>query len=187
MTGFAWALGVGCDHCHVGEPGKPLSTYDFASDDNPNKERAREMLRMLGSVNDHLDKIEPSGDQRVNMWCHTCHAGRPRPMTLGEELAETYRTRGAEDALAQHSMLKEKFYGKRAYDFTGEGALNDLGYQVLGDGDAMAAVRIFELNSKSFPESANVWDSLAEAYLKSLELNPENQNAEQELEKIEDR
>ena len=98
------------------------------------------MLRMLGSVNDHLDKLEPSGDQRVNMWCHTCHAGRPRPMTLSEELAETYRTRGADDALAHYSMLGEKFYGKGAYDFT-------------VDGDARGAVRIFELNSKSFPES----------------------------------
>ena len=53
--------------CHKGEEGKPLSTYDFASDDNPNKNRAREMYRMLGDISDHLKKIEPSGDKRVNM------------------------------------------------------------------------------------------------------------------------
>ncbi|MCH8836510.1 MAG: hypothetical protein IIA60_01780 [Candidatus Marinimicrobia bacterium] len=41
MTGFTRALGVGCAHCHVGEAGKPLSTYDFPSDANPNKDRAR--------------------------------------------------------------------------------------------------------------------------------------------------
>ena len=47
MVGFSRALGVRCSYCHKGEEGKPLSTYDFASDDNPNKNRAREMLRML--------------------------------------------------------------------------------------------------------------------------------------------
>src|SRR3954471_10923860 len=86
MFGFTRALGVRCSYCHVGEEGKPLTTYDFVSDANPNKDRAREMLRMLGDVNEHLKKLEPSGDKRVNMWCHTCHRGRPRPMTLEEEL-----------------------------------------------------------------------------------------------------
>jgi hypothetical protein len=60
-------------------------TYDFASDENPNKNRAREMMRMMGDINVHLKKIEPSGDQRVNIGCNTCHRGRPRPMTLEEE------------------------------------------------------------------------------------------------------
>jgi len=49
------------------------------------------MYRMLGDISDHWKKIEPSGDKRVNMWCHTCHHGRPRPMTLDEELGEQYR------------------------------------------------------------------------------------------------
>jgi len=47
MTGFTRALGVRCSYCHKGEEGKPLSTYDFASDENPNKNRAREMMRMM--------------------------------------------------------------------------------------------------------------------------------------------
>ena len=108
MTGFTRALGVRCSHCHVGEEGEPLNTYDFASDDNPNKERAREMLRMLGSINDHLKNIEPSGVQPVNMWCHTCHRGRPRPMTLAEELAEKYRSDGLESSVAHYAKLKEQ-------------------------------------------------------------------------------
>src|SRR5215475_8669 len=79
MIGFTRALGVHCSYCHKGEDGKPLSTYDFASDDNPNKNRAREMLRMLNDIEDHLKKIDPSSDRRVHLWCHTCHHGRPRP------------------------------------------------------------------------------------------------------------
>ncbi|MDX1495547.1 MAG: c-type cytochrome, partial [Longimicrobiales bacterium] len=97
MRGFSSALGVRCSYCHVGEEGQPLSTYDFASDANPNKDRARAMYRLLGAVNDHLDEIEPSGPP-VNMWCHTCHAGRPKPQTLAEALDETYGVEGGEAA-----------------------------------------------------------------------------------------
>ena len=196
MTGFTRALGVRCSYCHVGEEGKPLSTYDFPSDQNPNKSRAREMLRMLGSINDHLKKIEPSGDKRVNMWCHTCHHGRPRPMTLEEELGETYRTKGLDTALYHYTELKKKYYGRSSYDF-GERALNDFGHEVLGNNDAAGAVRVFTLNSNEFPEQTNVWDSLAEAYMKSgdmkmaercyekvLELDPKNENSREMLRKI---
>jgi hypothetical protein len=56
MVGFTRALGVRCSYCHKGEEGKPLSTYDFASDENPNKNRAREMYRMLGEIDDHMKK-----------------------------------------------------------------------------------------------------------------------------------
>lgn len=189
MMGFSRALGVRCSHCHKGAEGQPLSTYDFASDENPNKDRAREMLRMLGTINDHLDKVEPSGDQRVNMWCHTCHRGRPRPMTLGEELGETYRMQGLEAALAAYTDLKTNYYGKGAYNF-GEAALNEFGYAILRNNDTEGAIQIFTLNAETFPTSANVWDSLAEAYMKagdkdraetyyqkSLELDPNNENA----------
>ncbi|NIR73201.1 c-type cytochrome [candidate division KSB1 bacterium] len=199
MRGFTSALGVGCSHCHVGEEGKPLSTYDFASDENPNKNRAREMLRMLESINGHLEKIEPSGDKPVNMWCHTCHSGRPRPMTLREELGETYRAKGLDAALTHYAQLRENYYGKGAYNFEGESALNSFGYSVLKNNDAEGAIRVFKLNAERFPESGNVWDSLAEAYMKaghmkmaekyyqkSIELDPRNQNAKDMLKKIEE-
>src|SRR5580704_13321589 len=106
MKGFTRALGVRCSYCHKGEEGKPLSTYDFASNENPNKDRAREMLRMLGDINDDLKKIQPSGDQRVNMWCHTCHHGLARPMTLEEELGEKYRKSGVQAALEDYAALR---------------------------------------------------------------------------------
>jgi len=168
MIGFTRALGVRCSYCHKGEEGKPLNTYDFPSDENPNKNRAREMLRMLGSIDDHLKKIQPSGDQRVNLWCHTCHRGRPKPMTLEEELAEQYRTKGVEPALDYYADLKQKYYGRGPYDF-GEDALNNFGYEVLKK-DAAGAIQVFRLNAEQFPQSGNVWDSLAEAYMKSGDL-----------------
>jgi tetratricopeptide (TPR) repeat protein len=196
MIGFTRALGVRCSYCHKGEEGKPLSTYDFASDGNPNKDREREMYRMLGDINDHLKKIKPSGDKPVNMWCHTCHHGRPRPMTLDEELAEQYRTKGLKAALDDYAELKKKFYGRAAFDF-GENSLNTFGYELLEGKDVAGAIQVFKLNADTFPESANVWDSLAEAYMKSgdpknaqlnyekaLTIDPTNQNAKEMLNKL---
>jgi pentatricopeptide repeat protein len=196
MIGFTRALGVRCTYCHQGEEGKPLSTYDFVSDDNANKNRAREMLRMLGDINDHLKKIQPSGDKRVNMWCNTCHRGRPRPMTLEEELGEEYRKKGLEPALDYYADLKQKYYGRGAYDF-GEDALNGFGYAVLGNNDPAGAIEVFRLNAEQFPQSGNVWDSLAEAYMKAgnlnkaeeyyqkaLRLDPTDENAKEVLKKL---
>jgi len=198
MFGFTRALGVRCSYCHKGEEGKPLSTYDFASDDNPNKNRAREMLRMLNDIEEHLKKIEPSGDKRVNMWCHTCHHGRPRPMTLDEELGEQYRKKGLQAALGDYAELKKKYYGQAAFDF-GEGSLNVFGYALLEGNDTAGAIQVFQLNAATFPDSSNVWDSLAEGYLKAgdvrkaqenyekaLKLDPANQSAKEALKKIKD-
>jgi len=196
MVGFTRALGVRCSYCHKGEEGKSLTTYDFASDDNPNKNRAREMLRMLGDINDHLKKIEPSGDQRVSMGCHTCHRGRPRPMALAEELGEQYRKKGIKAALDYYGDLKKKYYDRGSYDF-GENSLNSFGYEMLEKNDPPSAIQVFQLNAEIFPQSGNVWDSLAEAYIKSgdikkaqenyekaLTLDPKNDNAREMLRKI---
>lgn len=195
MPGFTRALGVRCSYCHVGEEGEPLSTYDFASDEKLAKRTARTMLGMLGDIGQTLNTIEPSGE-RVNMWCHTCHRGRPRPMTLEEELGERYQAEGAEAALALYDELKEQFYGRGAYDF-GENGLNGLGYDMLGAGEIDMAIVVFQKNVELFPESSNVHDSLGEGYMergdtelaiesyeKSLELNPRNQNAVTKLQEL---
>ena len=195
MIGFTRALGVRCSFCHKGEEGKPLNTYDFASDQNPNKDRAREMLRMLADINADLKKIQPTGEKRVNMWCGTCHRGLPRPLTLEEELEETYQTKGLQPAIDDYADLKKKYYGRGSYDF-GERSLNAFGYDVL-EKDATGAIQVFKLNAEEFPQSGNVWDSLAEAYAKagdlkkaeenyekSLKLDPTNQHAKDELAKI---
>src|SRR5215813_13517943 len=163
MKGFTRALGVRCQYCHIGEEGKPLSTFDFVSDTNPNKDRAREMLRMLGDINSHLKKITPSGEKRVNMWCHTCHAGRPRPATLDEEMSWAYSKGGITAALARYRELREKYYGRAGYDFS-ERSLDSIGSELLGKKENEAAIAVLKENTVQFPKSANAWESLAEAY-----------------------
>lgn len=197
MGGFSRSLGVRCAHCHVGEEGKPLSTYDFVSDENPNKDRAREMLRMLESINGHLEKIEPSGGERVNVWCHTCHQGRPLPRTMEEELMAAYGTGDVQAALERYGELEKRYRDRGAYDFN-EGPLNSFGYHLLAEDDVDGAIAVFRLNVEEHPDSGNVYDSLAEAYLtagerelaevfyrKSLEVDPENRNAVAKLRELE--
>ena len=75
------------------------------------------------------------------------------------------------------------------YDFS-ETELNRLGYQLLQAKKVSDAIEIFKLNVEMFPQSANAYDSLGEAYMtsgnkelaianykKSLELDPKNTNA----------
>jgi tetratricopeptide (TPR) repeat protein len=197
MRGFSQSLGVRCTYCHVGEEGKPLSTVDFVSDKNPNKERAREMLRMLNSIEGHLKKITPSGDQRVNLWCFTCHQGRPRPMTLEEDLGEKYRKAGVKAALSRYGEIKERYYGRGGYDFS-EGSLASLASELAEKGDRDAALAFLRLNASEHPQSSRVWAALGGAYGdrgqaelarvaydKALELDPDNATALEKLRSLE--
>jgi D-alanyl-D-alanine carboxypeptidase len=54
--------------------------------------------------------------------------------------------------------------GADAYDVN-EGALNSLGYSLYRKGYKDSAIRVFEWNVAAHPQSANVHDSLGEAYL----------------------
>jgi tetratricopeptide (TPR) repeat protein len=193
MRGFTRSLGVRCTYCHVGEEGKPLSSYDFVSDANPNKDRAREMYRMLGSVNAHLGKMTPSGDKKVNMWCHTCHQGRSRPLTLEEDLGEVYRKSGIDAAIARYRTVKEKHFGRGGYDF-GERSLQNFGNELLEQGKQNDAIAVFRLNTSEWPQSTTAFYGLAEAYAKAgkpvqaeiyyrkaVELDPQNIEALEKL------
>jgi len=78
MKLFTQSLGVRCTYCHVGEEGKPLSTFDFASDAKNHKDTARGMLRMADRLNSELPGITGLPDARVT--CFTCHRGSTKPL-----------------------------------------------------------------------------------------------------------
>jgi tetratricopeptide (TPR) repeat protein len=78
-----------------------------------------------------------------------------------------------------------------------ENTLNAIGYDFLNRKRIKLTLDIFKVNTILYPNSFNVYDSLAEAYYtdkqydlallnykKSLELNPENTNAEKMITKI---
>jgi len=189
MRGFTRALGVRCLHCHVGAEGKPFSSWDFAADDNPNKDRAREMLRMLADIQAHLQKIEPSGPTRVEVGCATCHRGRPRPTTLAEELRAAYATGGVDALRDAYGKLHDAYFGKGTLDF-GPAGLDEVGRGLLDAGDLTGAVAVFRLNSDEHPDSGRAWHALAAAYeragqrelasiyyRKALEVDPDDDEA----------
>ena len=97
--------------------------------------------------------------------------------------------------IAQYRELKLK--ESATYDFA-ERELNTLGYNLMRAGKLKEAVEIFKLNVEAYPQAANPYDSLGEAYLslnqrdlavanykKSLELNPANTSASEALKKLE--
>ena len=200
MAGFIRGLGVRCSYCHVGQEPEPLSTWDFASDSNPHKVAARTMLRMVAVIRDSVATVQQAEHgEAVDVGCWTCHRGRPRPTTLEQELRGAYHEGGIDAAISHYHELREQFFGRGTLDF-GERSLNAFGYELLGEEKVADAVAIFRLNAERFPESGNVWDSLGEgllaagqreesieAYEKSLELDPENDNAREKLGEIRDR
>jgi photosynthetic reaction center cytochrome c subunit len=84
MRGFSKALGVRCHFCHKGEEGQPLSTFDFASDDNKHKPIARTMMTMVGAINTVHLKGLGDPDQPARITCHTCHQGNKVPKRESE-------------------------------------------------------------------------------------------------------
>ncbi len=79
MKSFTGALGVRCQHCHVGEEGMPLDKFDFVSDSKPAKAAARAMLKLVADINTTLDRDWPGSGKSGRVSCITCHAGRTTP------------------------------------------------------------------------------------------------------------
>jgi photosynthetic reaction center cytochrome c subunit len=81
MKNFTRALGVRCPFCHVGKEGQPLSEFNFASDDIPNKNIARSMMRMVGEINGRLQNDVPGAAEKgYQVMCYTCHRGAEHPV-----------------------------------------------------------------------------------------------------------
>ena len=94
-------------------------------------------------------------------------------------------------AEAGPSAIKEhykKFSAEQGSEFLPpDEIVNSLGYQALQSGDTTKALEFFQMNIDMYPQSYNVWDSMAEGlmgksdfkkaiqyYEKSLALNPNN-------------
>jgi CubicO group peptidase (beta-lactamase class C family) len=123
--------------------------------------------------------------------------GAPHEMprrSAAEALAPVVERFGVEAALARYRRMRSR---PREYAVI-EPEMNRLGYYLLHTRKAVeAAVAVFRLNVEAFPESANVYDSLGEAYMaagdreravqnyrRSLELDPKNTNAVEMLERL---
>lgn len=85
-----------------------------------------------------------------------------QPAGIAEVIQKTILADGVEAAIAQYNQLKST--RSDDYDFS-EGQLNNLAYQLMGEGRMADAEKILRLNIEQFPNSANVYDSYAECQM----------------------
>ena len=76
---FEDALGVSCNFCHAKQ--KDSEKLDYASDENPQKENARNMMRMTLEINQKYFMVKHPliGDSSLQITCNNCHQGQPYP------------------------------------------------------------------------------------------------------------
>ncbi len=79
MDYFKASLGVKCNFCHAPDPA--TNKLNFASDDKPEKEIARAMMKMTSEINKNYFNFNNSNrtDTINAVTCYTCHNGNPHP------------------------------------------------------------------------------------------------------------
>ena len=136
-----------------------------------------------GRIEDALALLELNAKQHPRSWL-ALHG-------LGQALIR----HGDDDrAFALFTQAAPLYPDQAGYPFV----LNDFGYELLREEKHEQAIAVFLFAVKNNPNSANAYDSLGEAYMaagqkelaitnyrKSLELNPDNINAVQMLERLE--
>jgi Photosynthetic reaction centre cytochrome C subunit len=157
MRNFAGGLGVRCTFCHAGEEGQPLSKYDFPSDKKRTKLVARQMMRMVQEINARLDTIPERPESKVEVTCQTCHRGVSRPVPLSTLITEATLApgAGADSGLRAYRALRERYYGRDAYDF-GEGSLNIAAFRLGRASHVDDGLKILDYNETLFPNSSGM-------------------------------
>jgi tetratricopeptide (TPR) repeat protein len=114
--------------------------------------------------------------------------------SLAERMRAALKAGPVEDALRSYQEYRRDPRHRYADN---EEDLNGLGYELLEARRFDAAIAILELNAREYPRSANVYDSLGEAYMlagqkeqavrsyrKLLKLDPGNANARNVLQEL---
>lgn len=119
----------------------------------------------------------------------------PKPLVIYEVYKKMKSSSVEEGILYLKDIKKNKF---DSYNFNGfENELNRLTYKFLGEGKSDDALKIIDYAVSEFPNSSNIYDTRGEIYFikkdynaskkeyqKTLELNPNNDNAKEMLSKI---
>jgi hypothetical protein len=155
MRNITSGLGVRCPYCHVGEEGKGLETFDFPSDKKRNKLVARQMMRMVEEINHRLDTIPERPTPKVEVTCRTCHRGVSRPNPLSSVIQEAAEAGGADSAIRAYQSLRDRYYGREAYDF-GEPSLNIAAFRLAREQKYAEAMSMLSLNANFYPGSSGM-------------------------------
>ena len=194
MKGFALGLDVRCEYCHRGEPGQPLSSFDFAVDEKEAKRTARIMLTITHDLNERIpEALARDPAEVVQVTCVTCHRGQAKPRLILDIMDEKMAAGGIEKALDSYRSLREQSYGTGTYDFA-EWTLQQWATELAQVGQSADALAVLAMAEEYFPDSIRVQVLIGEVHLiggdreqaiaqfrRVLELDPENRVATMRL------
>ncbi|HET6278375.1 MAG TPA: c-type cytochrome [Candidatus Polarisedimenticolia bacterium] len=194
MRAFSDALGERCTYCHPGKNPDTLEGIDFASDELKHKQISRDMMRMVGEINDRL--IPAAGMKSpAQVRCVTCHRGVTEPESLDRVILSVAKEKGVDAAIGRYRELRGQYYGTGSYSFS-PGTLNTVAEKLAQEQDNLAgAISVMKLNVEENPDAAYshllLGRFLAEngdreaaiaSMERSLELEPDNEWAKKLLE-----
>ena len=146
MMLFVRATGSRCSACHVGEVEADLSTYDFTLDDKRKKQRARDMLKMVATINRRIIEQAPVPEEvPVEVNCVTCHRGQAKPELIEDLLLREVEAEGVMSAMKRYRQLREGYFGSHTYDFS-EASLVMVAETLASQARAEAALAFLSLN-----------------------------------------
>lgn len=141
----------GCLFCHVGSMDVPSREWDWASDENPMKVKARAMMAMVEDINARLAALDRSTDMEVG--CVTCHAGRTNPQPLPALLQTRYEEGGVDDLIETYRALRTRYFAAGAYDFRTH-VLAGIAHDLFTGGATEDAILVHELNIEASGDPA---------------------------------
>ena len=200
MRGYAGDLGVRCEHCHYAKTPGDFSSMNFASDQKPEKDIARNMMRMAKGINETLDKDFKSDPNHLKATCFTCHHGNEKPETIADAIVPVLQKDGADAAATRYRDLRKEYYGAAAYDFS-EWALVETAEELRKDpAQIKNAQALLNLNLEFYPQSAPTYAQLGESYVaagdtatamtnfdKAVQLAPDDPRLKGRIEQIKSR
>ncbi len=137
-----------------------------------------------------LDTTQVTDEDRIYYGVETLAQQREKERLMNlKSLGSFYASSGSIEKTLELITLEFDKGNEAEYNVREE-AINSFGYQLLSRQKLQEAIQILELNTRLYPSGANTFDSLGEAlrldgqieesiraYSKSLELDPENENA----------
>jgi tetratricopeptide (TPR) repeat protein len=136
-----------------------------------------------------MDTTKISDAERIEYGVETLAEQKEKVKRINQKkLYDIYSRGKSVDQIVE--IIKSENKNDPKYEIS-ENGINGFGYNLMGEDKYEDAIKIFTLNTELYPNAFNTWDSLGEcllelgkkedginAYKKSLELNPENENAE---------
>jgi hypothetical protein len=119
-----------------------------------------------------------------------------RPVPLATIMVDASKAGGADSAARSYEALRERYYGRDAYDF-GEGTLNAAALELARDKRYDLAFPLVDLNDRQFPNAAGIavfrgdlelmrgdTTAAATAWRTALARDPKNQEAAARLKEV---